>query len=153
MKTKVHELLGVEPNERFKIMSCGTTYVSDYYINSKGTLWECGDKGEMREPGNSFLTGLLNGNLKIIRRPTLTDEQREVLELLRNIGLNKVARDEDGSITAFEKCPVKGRDYWLSGAEGGYCETQRLSCLRPLIPDWTVPLDIEQTLREAGVME
>jgi hypothetical protein len=149
-RTRIMELLNIDAFDNITIIDdAGNHFAAT--VREDGEIMKrdkSGDPSKSKSIGQGGLVALLNGSWKIIRRPTLTDEQREVLELLRNIGLNKVARDEDGSITAFEKCPVKGRDYWLSGAEGGYCETQRLSCLRPLIPDWTVPLYIPYVLGE-----
>jgi hypothetical protein len=107
-----------------------------------------GDPSKSKSIGKGGLVALLNGSWKIIRRPTLTDEQREVLEGLMKIGFKWIAKDENRSILAYSEKPKKRGTFWIN-TDGAECLcVTRMNCLRPLIPDWTVPLYIPDVLGE-----
>lgn len=88
-------------------------------------------------------------------RPALTDEQREVLVWLHKGGYKLVARDSDESYQPSMMATVtkicRSNYQWYAKHDETFVRGERLFCLRPLLPDWTVPLDVEKTLRDAGV--
>lgn len=147
MKTKVHELLGVEPGERFTYKG----YLQAFVMLADEEALRDDDGNEL---GSSILVELLLHKDGIILLHRLTDEQRKVLEALLVLGFKWVAVDEDKKACAYVCEPAIIESEWAcvneSETQYGAAITARLDCLRPLIPDWTVPLDIDKTLGEAA---
>jgi len=142
MKTRVHELLGVEVDEVFGVKNWDCEYrVADY-----GELFN--DNGEVM--GSTQLAHLINDHFLIIRKPkSLTDEQRKVLEALEHLNLPWVALDEDGTCNAFYNKPELNGAEWLPCPR--FSSLFELSkpfrkILAPLLPDWTVALDVRRAL-------
>ncbi len=150
VKTRVHELLGVEPGERFYVK--GSNMKSAYYLAEGGTLW-CEDDYIRAVASSFYLAKFLSGEWTILRCPFLAGEQRKVLEALKTLGFKWVAIDKNGRICAYVCKPAIVGSEWACVNESvgkyGAAVTGALDCLRPLIPDWAVPLDVEKTLKEA----
>jgi hypothetical protein len=88
VKTRVHELLGVEPNERF--IYRGYLPETVMYVDECGTMRR--DGGE--ECGSSMLAKMILNKSEILRRPALNDEQRKVLLWLHKGGFTHVTKDD-----------------------------------------------------------
>lgn len=86
-------------------------------------------------------------------KPRLTEEQVAQLKALVTLGFKWLAKDENDEVAAFKRRPDKGREQWQDGGE--YIVLYPFmptNCVMDL-PDWSdpEPLDIVQTLRDAGV--
>jgi hypothetical protein len=159
-RTRVHELLGVEPCEWFKIEGVKEF---EYMLLQDGTVKERtnGDNrfNYWKYAAYSTLPDLINGTLNIIRRPTLTDEQRDVLAALDRLGFTHVAKNANDSMVATvgEPYNLASENYQWHAMDEDECGCEvitavsKIQCLRPLLPDWTQPLDIAAMLKEAGV--
>ena len=140
--TKIHELLGVGVDEEFKVKD----HKFIYKLDESGVLMKLESGYWYQSPMYTF-AALINNPSLIIRKSRLTGEQRKVLEALYTLGFKWVAKEKDGSIFAYDEDPVKNSHGWYGSGYEFYCE--RIALLAPLLPDWTVPLDIEKTLKEA----
>ncbi len=139
-KTKVHELVGVEVDEKFKVELWGS---DEFSISEKGTLWV--DTGEtVKEAYSSFLAALIIGREKIIRFIKPTDEQLKILKALDVLGIKYIAKDKDGSIYEYVMEPKRHSFNWFSDDET--YEIPQNDKLSTLLPDWTVPLNIKEVL-------
>lgn len=139
MKTRVHELLGVEPGEVFTVKGYG----GSWYTDDDGTVrTNCHD-----EEKSSWMAFLLNHPDLIIRRPRLTDEQREVLAWLQKGRFTHVCIDPDKEMTAYDQMPRRQNSGWFA-SEDDYAGVfgRVIEPLRPLIPDWKIPLDVKKAL-------
>jgi hypothetical protein len=83
-------------------------------------------------------------------RPALTDEQREVLEWLDKGGFRYLTIDKckTANVEAFENMPHNDNGTWYDDTGAGdLIDGEKLSCLRPLLPDWTKALEIKGALK------
>ncbi len=159
VKTRVHELLGVEPGDTFTVERLRGEWWETAL--DQATLSKYGVINAQEKEYDEFYPTLtldaINGVCRItniFRRPTLTDEQREVLLWLHKGGFRWVIFDKsDSGIVAWhcDAAPHHTSDGWGSYNNKGAVWGDKLSCLRPLIPDLTKALDVEKTLRDAGV--
>ncbi len=145
--TRMHEVLGVEPGEPFKII--GSQCIDDFCISIEGRLQHADNPG--LACCRSDLEYAINNG--ITRRPRLTEEQEAQLKALDTLGFKWLAKDENDEVAAFKGRPDKGRGQWQDGGE--YIVLYPFmptNCLMDL-PDWSdpAPLDIVQVLREKGV--
>jgi hypothetical protein len=159
-RTKVHELLGVEAGEPVDLV-----YVrpdGSESAHHKNVVFD--DNGYLHDQNKKMLSmfnlaDAVNGLLQVRRRPALTDEQRDTLVALDRLGFTHVAKNQDGSViaTVGEPYNLTSENYqWHAMDEDELgceviTEVSKLNCLRPLLPDWTKPLDIQAKLKEAGV--
>ena len=143
-KTKVHEILGLEVDEWFRL---DREDLSDlkYKINSEGALIKS-DGCCVMENESSWLAALINGDKKIIRKPKLTAEQLKIIKALDAVGLGWVAKDKNSSVYAYADKPTKRADEWCPIRDYIRLPIGTLQCLLPLFPDWTVPLNIKEVL-------
>ena len=148
--TKIHELLGVGMDEEFKVKDGDIIYK----LSENGVLLRKGIRGsypasiQTRPATVQTLVALINNPSLIIRKPKLTDEQRKVLDALLVLGYNWVAKDECNDVVVYSNEPTKGRDEWYG--KDYVIGIPAISCIAPLLPDWTKQLDIEKTLKEAS---
>jgi len=149
-KTRVHELLGVDIAEQFNISGRGTTIFS---INPAGALFEERpyETALYHMTSSCLLANLINDPSLIIRRPRLTDEQREVLAWLQKGRFTHVCIDPDKEMTAYDQMPRRQSGGWFA-SEDDYAGVfgRVIEPLRPLIPDWTIPLDVKKALEGGG---
>jgi hypothetical protein len=86
-------------------------------------------------------------------RPRLTPEQVETLKWLKKGGYVWLCRASSGEASVYA-CKVKPKledGHWSVSIITGIASGPNVFALAPLIPDWTIPLDIDATLKEAGV--
>ena len=106
---KIFDILGVEPNEKFKIKYDGKIY-DGYYINKYLKL--------MVNKENfitSFTTlDIITGHIEIIKIPKyeFTKEENDALKGLKLLKFNYIARNETGELIAYTDKPEK--NYTLS---------------------------------------
>ncbi len=138
--TKIHELLGVGMDEEFEVKDRDFAYKLD----ENGALMRMGS-GYWYPSAVYTFAALINNPSLIIRKQKLTEEQQKVLEALWTLGFNWVAKDKSGDVYGYVGEPRHDDYQWI-----GYgTPFHVLSCLVPLLPDWTKPLDTEKTLKEA----
>ena len=148
--TRMHEVLGVEPEERFTYSEYGDR---KFWLSESGLMYRICDDGTSIPATQGALVFFINDPERITRRPRLTEEQEAQLKALDTLGFKWLAKDENDEVAAFKGRPDKGRGQWQDGGE--YIVLYPFmptNCLMDL-PDWSdpEPLDIVQTLRDAGV--
>ena len=105
---KVFDLLGVEPNEEFKIKDLDGTYMID-------------DKFRVRQNEIVFsgytvktcIADFLDGTFEIIKLPQLTEADKNAVRYLRDGGMKYVVRDDDGFLYGFKTKPYKIESCWI----------------------------------------
>ena len=149
--TRMHEVLGVEPYERFSISSTTPWHGRWLFVD------ECGDLREegVKPPFDRAAVFLVNHPECIIRKPRLTGEQVRVLEALYEVfDFKWLAKQKDGQVMAYANRPNKSDDWygcWFSG-EGDNEEDYgwKVKASSPVcgLISWSdpEPLDIVQTL-------
>lgn len=152
MKTKVHELLGVEQGEEFRVsgFNCSLFMLDvDCTLLHKSTT-----KNDItwRNAEPFILPMLINRPERIIRHPAYTPEQVKVMKWLRDGEFKYVTNDECGCVWAYDVMPKlnERNGEWGYGQAKYHASIERMACLLPLIPDWRTPLDIETALKDAG---
>lgn len=149
MKTRMHEILGVEPGEVFAVEG----YKGEFYLDDYGHL--VGFKGAYGTPSGVLVVAV---NFGIIRKPRLTAEQLYALEALyRVFGAEWLCKDKDAFPATMynekpKKSPRTNEFIWMSGCELRQELYYEKAKLRDLV-SWadTEPLDILKTLRDNGV--
>ena len=140
---RMHEILGVEPGERFKIDG----HQWEFALDSKGAV----KYGKNMETFafSDIAAEIINHPERIIRKPRLTGEQAETLKALKVLGYAYVTEDEFGPVCAHEYLPAKRNTAWRSNGSVWKDSHKRLDDL----VSWSdpEPLDIVQVLKDAGV--
>ena len=150
--TRMHEVLGVEPEERFTFSEYGDR---KFWLSGSGLLYGAYDDGKGFVGGpttQGTLVRFINHPERITRRPRLTEEQVAQLKALVTLGYGWIVKDLEGLPYACASKPKKERDDWRDGgAFTNLYPFMPTNCLMDL-PDWSdpEPLDIVQTLRQNG---
>ena len=148
--TRIHEALGVETGEVFECE--GRTWT----INESGVLSIVNKRpGCYEVVGPSAVCIMINHPERITRRPRLTEEQVAQLKALNTLGFKWLAKQRKGCVMFFQKKPHKNA-IWFSGTGD---EQEDYGVVLPndthlsSLVSWSdpAPLDIVQTLRDAGV--
>ena len=108
--TKVHEILGVQPGEHFKVKGDHFTYKLDEF----GNVYFQYDNDKNFVLTNSDLPNLIN-NPSLIIRNKYTEEEKEVFETLKKLGYIKLINQESG-VLAYEESAIPGgyaRGKWM----------------------------------------
>ena len=144
---RMHEILGVEP------MQANTYRDGDkelhFYVDSDGRPRCLGDT-----PLTAYeICLLINHPERIIRKPRLTGEQVAELKALATLGLRYTTKSRIGQIISHGNKPRKMETHWASERsinEPGFIHVNEV--LGNLV-SWSdpEPLDIVQTLKDAGV--
>ena len=147
---RIHEILGVEPNEHFYVKYMYRDH--EVYLDKAGQMRQGGDTGKDYVVISEVLTTAINHG--IIRKPRLMDEQIELLKAAQKLhGARWLAKDlRNNAIFLYTGKPSKSGILWLN--DSGF--SPRLPDDSPLasLVSWDdeSPLDIEQTLRDAGAL-
>lgn len=105
---KIFNMLGVEPNERFKIESEHENHI--YYIDENLSLCLIGyDFGSVHT-----VLDILKKEIEIVKIPKyeFTKDEKNILKGLKLLKFNYIVRDEDERLTAYTDKPEK--NYTLS---------------------------------------
>ena len=148
--TRMHEVLGVATEERFTHSEYGDR---EFWLSESGLTYRICDDGTSIPATQGRLVLFINNPERITRRPRLTEEQVKQLQALVTLGYGWIVKDLEGLPYACASKPKKERDDWRGG--GAFVDLYPFmptNCLMDL-PDWSdpEPLDIVQTLRDAGV--
>lgn len=101
---KVFEILGVEPNEAFKIEGKEGIYCIYKSLEIEEFDSRVFDFVTMCS-SNAMLTGLLNGSYKIKKLINLTEEERVICNTATRAGYPWIARDSNGELNLFKEKP------------------------------------------------
>ena len=147
--TRMHEVLGVEPEERFTHSDYGDR---EFWLSESGMLYRICDDGTSVPATQGTLVFFINSPERITRRPRLTDEQAKRLRALIALEAMYLAKNKDGSVGAFTNKPTKNALYWNTNDSYVFYLSIVGTCLSELV-SWEdpEPLDIVKTLRDAGV--
>ena len=111
---KVFEILGVKPNEYFKMIdaefneeSNGSYCIDD---NLKLHCSELRNEDVERNSSNAIIIDILRGKKVII--PTPTEKEQLAIDYARALGCKWIAKDKDGLIYAFTEKPHKMTTIW-----------------------------------------
>ena len=108
---KTFDMLGVEPDERFKIKTeSGFVFEDKYYISENLVFFI--DK-EGYSTGSNVLD-VIKGYVEIIKIPKyeFTKEEKKILRCFKQIGYNYIVRDENGRLSLFYDKPYKIITVW-----------------------------------------
>jgi len=152
--TRMHEVLTkpgeppLQTGERFRVKGLN----DEFFVNIRGRMMLVVPSGHLPASGEIVAHAINHG---ITRRPRLTEEQVAQLKALVTLGYGWIVKDLEGLPYACASKPKKERDDWRGG--GAFIDLYPFmptNCLMDL-PDWSDPdpLDIVQTLREAGRLE
>lgn len=141
---RMHEILGVEPYEDFKVKGQAGEYCLDKNGDPLQTIFEGNRIGGVY---GFVITAAINHG--IIRRPRYTPKQAEVLKALKVIGYADgfLTKDSDGTVFAHKTKPYKGCEEWLGSKTYSFIPGN----IGLVSWDDDEPLSIAQALLDAGV--
>lgn len=151
--TRMHEQLGVEPNEANSILYEGD--ICKFIIDEKAMVYGQRE-GELHVFSNpEFIVYLINHPDRIIRRPRVTEEQLYALEAVyRLFGMKWLTMGPTGYAYFSVDKPEKRSNGWIVNRMLGepMCTNTIRADLSSLV-SWSdpEPLDIVQTLKANGV--
>lgn len=108
----VFGLLGVEPNEVFKIKDYDKEYDIDYLIDGKLKVMYRGSRMDIWRMSLYTIVDFLEEKVKIIKLPKLTEADKNAVRYLRYGGMKYVARDKENWLFGYEKKPVRLETGW-----------------------------------------
>jgi len=145
--TRMHEILGVEPNERCKVQNWHEK--NEAYVDEKGDviLVLSGEFPQQLDAHHVCL--LVNHPERIIRKARLTEAQIKYLKAALTLEFEWLAKDADGSTYFYERKETKFPKNWGCRAQSIKVFVEEV---RELV-SWGDPdaLDIAATLKAAGV--
>lgn len=107
---KIFDIIGVKPNERFKVKCDYETYNDYYYIN---------ENLKFQIDKEDYVTSLttldvIRGDIEIVKIPKyeFTKEEKIILKGFKQIGYNYIVRDENGRLSLFYDKPHKIITVW-----------------------------------------
>ena len=105
---KIFDILGVGPGEEFKVSDSNFRYSFNHNLGL-----EFYNGAEWRDVENiDTYRKILNGEMKIIKIPKPTEEDKIVIAYAKLCGCKWVAKDKSGGVCAFTDRPYKEDDYW-----------------------------------------
>lgn len=143
--TRMHEVLGVEPGENFRIAGI----IPEFWLDEDGEFICETDEGYDELNVADVVDAINHG---VTRCPRLTEEQVKRLRALIALEAMYLAKNKDGSVGAFINKPAKNALYWNTNDSYVFYLSIVGTCLSDLV-SWSdpEPLDIVQVLRDAGV--
>lgn len=141
--TRMHEVLGVETGERFRLKN--NPHGNEWFVSENGMMiMDCED-GVARSGVHNVFSAINHG---IIRRPRYTPKQAEVLKALKVIGYADgfLTKDSDGTVFAHTTKPYKGCEEWLGSKTYSFIPGN----IGLVSWDDDEPLSIAQALLDAG---
>lgn len=103
---KIFEMLGVEPNEEFRLTDLTGKYKFNeclqlYTYDSYNNFWTTWQNESPR------LNSILTGNFNIIKLKKWTKEEEIIAKYLKLIGYKWIIKDKDWKIFAYKDKPIK----------------------------------------------
>jgi len=106
---EIFKMLGIEPNEKFKVKDGSDVYVIDDNLKT----WYINSGKKITESFRVTLAQLLIGKYEIVKLPRLTDAERNILESI-DIKYNWIVRDKDDALWVFADKPILENGYWFN---------------------------------------
>ena len=147
--TRMHEVLGVEPEERFMYSDYGDR---EFCLSESGLMYRICDDGTSIPTTQGTLVLFINNHERITRRHRLTEEQVEALTALyRVFGCKWLVYDEKRNLSlASKRKPSRTESVGEWDFKGVTLDVWLSDVLTAFAPQGA-PLDIVQTLKDAGV--
>ena len=148
--TRLHEVLGVEPEEWFTYSEYGDRR---FWLSESGLLYGAYDDGKvMSAVTQGTLVLFINNPERIVRRPRLTEEQILALNAaVKWFGLKWLVKDKCESVCFWQNKPEKRENHWSAYGGGMYADIMTVKVDNLVSWSDPEPLDIVQVLRENGV--
>ena len=121
---KIFDILGVEPDEEFKVSDNNFKYSFDHKLGLEfynGSEWHKVENADMYRQ-------IMNGYSHIIKIPKPTEEDKIVIAYAKLCGCKYIAKDSDGSIYAYKDRPDKGETCWHQVNHDAQFATVELIC-------------------------
>lgn len=111
---KVFDILGVEPNERFKIKYRGNNNIYDdiYFIKEDLTIYA--ETKTTERWTDLKIRDLLIEHYEIIKLPNFTEKEKLAIDYLKACGYKWIAKDQDDKVYAYFDKPIKNDYQWQS---------------------------------------
>jgi len=139
--TRMHEVLGVEPGERFTYSEYGD---KEFWLSKSGLMHRICDDGTSIPTTQGTLVLFINHPEGIIRKPRLSEYAIDILKALKTLGYEWVRMDNQFCMWAYNSHPY--RENWdKKTLISGTCYGEVLPILKH-----KEPLDIVATLKAAG---
>ena len=100
---KIFDILGVEPDEEFKVSDNNFKYSFDHKL---GLEFYDGSEWHKVENADMYRT-IINGYSHIIKIPKPTEEDKIVIAYAKLRGFLYIAIDKDGEVRAYRRKPIK----------------------------------------------
>ena len=100
---KIFDILGVEPDEEFKVSDNNFKYSFDHKLGLEfydGSEWHKVENADMYRQ-------IINGYSRIIKIPKPTEEDKIVIAYAKLCGYKYIAKDKSGAVHAYERKPTK----------------------------------------------
>lgn len=107
---KIFEMLGVEPEEEFKL---GRGHSLNYFFDKELKLRVVNRSGAKLISIDYTLQDILTGKIKIVKIPRPTAEEQIAIDYARACGCKWIAKNKNNIVFAFEGKPIKGIEYWI----------------------------------------
>ena len=113
---QIFELLGVEPEEEFKIKGKNNALPYSYKLSEKLETYsyDADEDRWRRLYTDEVLKDVLNDTYKIVKIPRPTAEEQLAINYARACGCKWIAKDEDKTLAAFKEKLKKGAKEWLN---------------------------------------
>ena len=136
---QIFDMLGVEPEEEFKITTHNPNYRNRYifkfdkdlnlFTRTTNTKWDTALL--------CFLLEILTGKCDIVKIPRPTAEEQLAIDYARACGYKWVAKDENKKVFAFKNKPIKAEPqskYNISRVGIWHDKGDEVGCMRIEIP-------------------
>ncbi|RGX52924.1 hypothetical protein DWV16_17595 [Anaerotruncus sp. AF02-27] len=117
----------LEIGEKFEVRSDSDTLYTRAYIEEDGTVY---GRPDVAIPG-CHLCQLIQGELKIIRRPHYTEQDIVIMHGRVAEGTPWVARDDDGDLEAYKEKPERLKIGWYTDDDYYDINNDLLSWIKP----------------------
>lgn len=100
---KIFDILGVEPDEEFKVSDNNFKYSFDHKLGLEfynGSEWHKVENADMYRQ-------IMNGYSRIIKIPKPTEEDKIVIAYAKLCGFKYIAKDASGAVHAFRTKPTR----------------------------------------------
>ena len=100
---KIFDILGVEPDEEFKVSDNNFKYRFDHNLGLEfydGSEWHKVENADMYRK-------IITGETKIIKIPKPTEEDKIVIAYAKLCGYKYIAKDASGAVHAFRTKPTR----------------------------------------------
>ena len=117
----------LEIGEKFEVRSDSDTLYTRAHIEEDGTVY---GRPDVAIPG-CHLCQLIQGELKLIRRPRYTDQDIAIMRGRVAEGTPWVARDDDGDLEAYKEKPERLKIGWYADDDFYDINGDLLSWIKP----------------------